>query len=125
MLAKHYAPRTPLVYVRGTGPAARERLRALVRERTAAGERVGILTYDEDREIAGEPCDLGGEPAAVELLGSIEDTERVARRLFAAMRTLDARGVDVILARQPSPVGLGAALDDRLRRAAGKVIEVR
>jgi len=37
---------------------------------------------------------------------------------FAALRDLDSAGLDVIIARQFRELGLGVALNDRLRRGA-------
>jgi L-threonylcarbamoyladenylate synthase len=48
----------------------------------------------------------------------------VARNLFAALRELDRRGVDTIIVRDFGAAGLGAALSDRLLRAAeGAVVD--
>jgi L-threonylcarbamoyladenylate synthase len=83
---------------------------------------VGILCLAEDRQRlpAGE--------AAVRIveLGSTADPGSVAPRLYAALREMDAAGVDVILARGfPSTEGLGVAIQDRLRRAAaGRIVHV-
>jgi L-threonylcarbamoyladenylate synthase len=43
----------------------------------------------------------------------------MARGLYGALRDLDAAGVDVVIAALPPAVGLGEAVGDRLRRAAG------
>jgi L-threonylcarbamoyladenylate synthase len=43
-----------------------------------------------------------------------------ARRLFAELRALDARGIDVIVVEGVEESGLGAAVMDRLRRAASR-----
>jgi L-threonylcarbamoyladenylate synthase len=43
----------------------------------------------------------------------------MARDLYAALRDLDAEGVDVVIAALPPAAGLGEAVGDRLRRAAG------
>jgi hypothetical protein len=52
-------------------------------------------------------------------VGSETRPEVVAARLYAALRELDAAGVELILARQfPSDDGLGRAVRDRLSRAA-------
>lgn len=48
-----------------------------------------------------------------------DDVDGMARELYAAMRELDAAGVDVVIAALPPAVGLGEAVGDRLRRAAG------
>jgi len=50
--------------------------------------------------------------------GPWEDKNELARTLFAGLRTLDDRGVDVILCPLPPPGGLGDALRDRLQKAA-------
>jgi L-threonylcarbamoyladenylate synthase len=51
-------------------------------------------------------------------LGNLNDAHVIARRLFAGIRTLEAEGVDCILAHMLPPVGLGAAINDRLLRAS-------
>ena len=48
-----------------------------------------------------------------------DELDGMARHLYAALRDLDARGVDVVIAALPPAVGLGEAVGDRLRRAAG------
>ncbi len=50
--------------------------------------------------------------------GSWEDDQELAQRLFAGLRTLDAMGADVILCPLPPNSGLGAAIRDRLLKAA-------
>jgi L-threonylcarbamoyladenylate synthase len=78
------------------------------------GERVGALLF------AGDPLPDG---TLVEQLGDAATLEEAARRLYAALRSLDAAAVNVIVARLPEAAGLGLALRDRLRRAAeGRVL---
>lgn len=116
MMAKHYAPRARLVYVRGPGAlaAAAGRLRA---ER-AASRRAGLIASDEQLAALGE----GGGLCLS--LGPGDALDVAARRLFAALRELDARGAEVVVALAPSGAeGLGRAIDDRLRRAAAEVVE--
>lgn len=109
---RHYAPRARLLLYRGTAPAVQAAMQAAARDHLAAGRRVGLLGCAPG--FAGcEQVSPGDGPAAV------------AHGLFAALRTLDARGVDVILAATWPPAGLGAALNDRLLRAAeGRLLEV-
>ena len=58
-------------------------------------------------------------------LGRRAEPAEAAQRLFAALRRLDDDGVDVIVASGPDRQGLGAAVWDRLRRAAeGRVVLV-
>jgi L-threonylcarbamoyladenylate synthase len=55
--------------------------------------------------------------------GSRRDRAAAARELFAALRDLDAAGVDVILASAPEARDIGVAIVDRLTRAAeGRVV---
>ena len=48
-----------------------------------------------------------------------DDVAGMARELYGALRSLDAGGFDVIVAALPPAAGLGEAVGDRLRRAAG------
>jgi L-threonylcarbamoyladenylate synthase len=94
MLPSHYAPHKPLVFLGASAPAG----------------RVALLAFD--------PA-TAARVAAVrtEVLGL--DLEAAARRLFAALRALDACDADVIVAEPcPSRAGLGHAIADRLERAA-------
>ena len=47
------------------------------------------------------------------------DDEELAHSLYALLRRVDELGCDVALAVLPTEEGLGAAIADRLRRAAG------
>jgi L-threonylcarbamoyladenylate synthase len=59
-------------------------------------------------------------PATVlEVLSPNINMEEAARNLFAAMRRLDTSGVEKIYAQLLPEEGLGRAVNDRLRRAAG------
>jgi len=117
LLARHYAPRTPLVlYGRRD-----DDLRSLVREARAAlddGRAVGLLVTTDDRATLAA---LGAPLPALRVceLGDATDLAGVAARLYAALRELDVAGLDRILAVElPATGGLAAAIADRLRRAA-------
>jgi L-threonylcarbamoyladenylate synthase len=116
LLEKHYSPRAALTLYEGPGAVAQ-----LTRDAEAAcrgGRRVGLLVTKGDLEAhTGLICECD-----VRELGP--DLQSAGRQLYDSLRQLDAAGVDVILARAfPSTEGLGAAIDDRLRRAAaGRVV---
>jgi L-threonylcarbamoyladenylate synthase len=95
-LEKHYATRTPLRIL--AGPAG-----------PAPPGRVGLLAWRQ----AGAPG-----YAAAEVLAPDGSAETAAARLFAALRRLDAAGLDLILAEPCDEAGLGHAIMDRLRRAS-------
>jgi L-threonylcarbamoyladenylate synthase len=112
-MERHYAPRTRLIVFDDTGGRA---LDAMWREAAAAltrGERVGALLPDE--EIGA----LAGLAVAVAVLGPSADLSAISRQFYAALRELDEQRLDLILAHTFGREGLGLALWDRLRRAAG------
>jgi L-threonylcarbamoyladenylate synthase len=115
---KHYAPRARMLLFDGPHDTVIARMQAEAQKLAAAGQRVGVLAPDEERaEFAAH--------AEVRTLGSRDDLDAISHSLFAAMRMLDGREVDVILVRGFGQDGLGAALWDRLLRAAqGEVIQV-
>jgi L-threonylcarbamoyladenylate synthase len=114
LFAKHYAPHADLLLLDG----ARGRVLAAIQRRaaelTAQGTPVGVLLTDEERRSLDLPAGV-----VVASLGSTSDVEGVARRLFAALRELEAAGVRVILAHTVEEAGIGRAIRDRLLRAAG------
>jgi L-threonylcarbamoyladenylate synthase len=96
-LLRHYATRTALVI-------------SDAEESPPSIARVGLLT------LAAKSDDE--HYAAIETLSPAGDLAEAAANLFAAMRRLDARGLDLIVVRFVPEVGLGRAINDRLRRAA-------
>ncbi|MDW8299786.1 MAG: L-threonylcarbamoyladenylate synthase [Anaerolineae bacterium] len=120
MLLKHYAPRATLtLYESDDDTLLRAALHAEAR-RLAVTKRVGLLIAAEDAPF------LDNLPnTCVEVVGSLHDLVGVAHNLFAALRNLDARKVAHILARSFPEVGIGAAIHDRLlRAAAGRVVRL-
>lgn len=119
--ARHYAPRAELVLVTGERQPALQCMVELARAERVRGRRVGLLAVDDDREELQSA--LGSEGTLVfRSLGREVDQEGIARRLFAALRELDDAEVEVVLARELPSAGLGLAINDRLRRAAARVI---
>jgi L-threonylcarbamoyladenylate synthase len=116
MLSRHYSPRAPLTLYEGSEAAVGSRMALDAHAAISQGRTVGILAADQDAFPEGR----------VVRVGSRHDIDAVASRLYAALRELDAAGVDQILARGfPAESGLGVAVQDRLRRAAGgRVITV-
>jgi L-threonylcarbamoyladenylate synthase len=94
MLPSHYAPRIPMRFREGAWPT---------------GSDVACLAFRElpPREGPGEVLSRSG------------DLIEAAANLFAAMRRLDASGATRMVAEYVPDQGLGLAINDRLRRAAG------
>jgi L-threonylcarbamoyladenylate synthase len=102
MLARHYSPRTPLTLHARLGPAEQNRSLpqdAFVYLRRPAGKiPVNVFWLDANGKLSG-----------------------VARRLFATLRKLDGMKFQRIhIERPPDQDGLGAAINDRLTRAAAR-----
>jgi L-threonylcarbamoyladenylate synthase len=118
-MLKHYSPRARLLLFTGNDGAAVQREMQLHAARLVAqGQRPGLLLSMEEAAV------YTGE-AACQRLGPKSDLHAMGQQLFAAIRALDAKTVDTILVRDYGRSGIGAALWDRLLRAAeGKVIEV-
>ena len=108
-LPQHYAPRTPLVLwardsVGGANPYPTGSVGA------EKGGHCGLLAF--------RPVDDPSAFEHVEILSVSGDLREAAAKFFAALRRLDAAGLDLIVAEIFPDVGLGRALNDRLRRAA-------
>jgi len=116
---KHYAPRAKTTLYRGEREAVLARIRRDVSDYVTEGITVGVLVAEEDLAL------LTDLPVVYRSVGSMTSMEQIAQQLFASLRSLDATGVTVILARDFGPSGLGLAIRDRLTRAAaGDVIVV-
>jgi L-threonylcarbamoyladenylate synthase len=119
-LIRHYAPRASLTLFEGPRPELVVRLAAEARTAVAQGSRVGILAPEEDL-LALAPLIAPSAAAGritVQPYGGRDDIERAGRDLFAAIRAIDATGVDLIFASSVGSDGLARAIRDRLTRAA-------
>jgi len=113
MKYRHYSPKADLVMLSGRVSAGR--LRTLMAAYQMEGKRVGLMMTSEILEdFRGVPvCDLG---PATDLAG-------VAGGIFSCLRQLDARGVGVIITRSFPKEGIGAAIMNRLEKAASLTID--
>lgn len=122
-MLKHYSPDAAVLLFSGpldAVDAVLHRMHESAAARLDDGVRVGVLVADED---AAHFADLPG--LIVRTLGPRGDFAAIGHELFAALRRLDEQGTAVILVRDFGREGLGAALWDRLLRAAeGRVITV-
>jgi L-threonylcarbamoyladenylate synthase len=119
-LTRHYAPRAQLTLFEGVADRVVKRIAADARTAVAQGSRVGILAPEDDLKALAPliaPSAAAGK-IEVQPYGSRADIDRAARELFAAIRSIDATGVDVIFASSLGSDGLARAIRDRLTRAA-------
>ncbi|MFH7594435.1 L-threonylcarbamoyladenylate synthase [Streptomyces racemochromogenes] len=100
----HYAPRARVVLVEPERVVAEAEL---AQER---GHRVGVFL----------PAAFAGEPVKAHAVVEVPASAAAhARELYGHLRAFDERGCDLIIASLPVAEGLGVAIGNRLRRAAG------
>ncbi len=111
MKYRHYAPQAPVTVVSGSG------LRSARYIRKNLGTQTGVICFEE---YAGQ---FPG--CVVRSIGPSSDRAEQARRVFDALRSFDESGVEAIYAQCPSGTGLGLAVANRLKKAAGfQIVEL-
>jgi L-threonylcarbamoyladenylate synthase len=99
----HYAPKARVLLLAPSDVPGR------VHTLSAHGHKVGVLSLSPETRPLRAAHHI--------LLPTV--VEQAAPLFYAALRQLDAAGCDVIITSLPPAHGLGLALADRLRRAAG------
>jgi L-threonylcarbamoyladenylate synthase len=110
---RHYAPKAKLILI--DAPLAELGARMTEEALHWPGERLGLMLPEE--------ITVPIEGATVYAWGQWAAPKTMARRLYAGLRALDAQGCAVILCPFPAAEGIGAAMRDRLRKAACTVKE--
>jgi len=115
MKYRHYAPEAPVTVVLGNPDCTAEYISRRILQNNS-GE-VGVLCFDEYRS-AFPGC-------VVECFGGSADISAQAREVFSRLRLFDDAGVTQIFAQCPSDEGLGLAVANRIKKAAGfNIVEV-
>lgn len=112
MKYRHYSPEAELMIVEGEPAAVKAKMVALILE---TDKRLGLLATRE--MVAGLSQYLS--EVSVKILGSREDLNEVAGQLFKLLREFDEEEVDLIIAEGLPLQGIGLAVMNRLRKAAG------
>jgi len=99
LLAKHYSPRTPVELLNNLDI------------HSIGDKKVGAIVFSADKK-------LPFTPHTRKVLSESGELHEVAANLFSALRELDSAGIDLIVVDTCEPIGLGAAIMDRLLRAA-------
>ena len=105
MKYRHYAPKAPVTVVTGTPSESGRWLCAHV------PEGAGVIVFDELAPLF--PTQV------VRTIGASDDKAEQARRVFDALRSFDDTAVGAIYAQCPDSEGLGLAVGNRLKKAAG------
>ena len=111
MKYRHYAPKAPVTVVTGDPEASARYIQIHL------PEGAGVICFTEFKSL------FPGR--SIHDLGPAADKEEQARRVFDALREFDHEAVTEIYAQCPDTAGLGLAVANRLKKAAGfHVIEV-
>jgi L-threonylcarbamoyladenylate synthase len=112
-LKSHYAPSKPLY------PHTETEMRRLVFSADAAYLFFNQASFDAFFENNKLSAGLLGYGNRVFILSRRGSLTQAAARLFDTLHTIDALPIRLIHAERPPNTGLGAAINDRLSRAAG------
>ena len=111
MKYRHYAPKAPVTVVRGDPQDTAKYIAERISDAT------GVLCFDEYKNMFPN--------CIVECFGSQDDLGAQAREVFDRLRAFDDTAVTQIWAQCPSDEGLGLAVANRIKKAAGfSVIEI-
>ena len=105
---RHYSPRVPVILIEHTAPQS---LRQILQEHLRKG-KVGFIGHS--------PAGLGD--SGLRAINLRDDAEDYAHSIYAAFRELEDWGAEVVVVLGIDDKGEGAAVMDRLRRAASEII---
>jgi L-threonylcarbamoyladenylate synthase len=105
MKYRHYAPKAPVTVVTGAPEASAREISRRV------GPKSGVICFDEYAHL------FVGQ--RIQPLGPSGDKATQAQRVFDALRAFDDSDVTEIYAQCPDNRGLGLAIGNRLKKAAG------
>jgi len=117
MKYKHYAPKAEVIIVEGEQEKTVLRINEMARDYRDKGIKVGVLATDQTIHLYPELLTV--------TLGSRLSPGTIAANLFKAFRDFDKTDVQVILAEAVDISGIGYAVMNRMKKAAGyNIIEV-
>jgi len=115
MKYRHYAPKAKMKIISGEEKKTIEKIREIVQNYIDANLKVGIMTCDEHIKEYDVECKIS--------LGSNKNLEEISKNLFETLRSFDELDVDIIISEAFEEKGIGLALMNRLKKAAGYEIE--
>jgi len=122
---KHYSPQAELLVFHGSRSVSLNEMLTIATQRIESGQSIGFLSTDEDDAILKQwVSHYPNSRIILYSLGSVEQLDQIAHRLFAGLRQLDNQGVSVIFCRSLPTTGIGLAIADRLQRAAGQITPI-
>jgi L-threonylcarbamoyladenylate synthase len=110
----HYSPKAKLILFKGNILIVREKINELAKKYRLNKKRVGVLNLNGHYEYKNAD--------AVICLG--KNSADIAKNLFKSFRDFDKKNIDIILAEGIPEKNFGAAIMNRLAKAAEKIIKV-
>lgn len=101
MLDKHYSPKTPMALIENFNSEN-------------IPPRTGMISFSTQKKFANF------EFTEIQQIGYGDDLNKVATRLYQAIRQMDKLDLDLILIDSCQESGIGSAIMDRISRAASK-----
>ena len=111
MKYKHYAPKGDLVIVEGKKQAVAEMINYLTKMDAESGLKTAVIASDENLSLYDADCRIN--------IGSREHEESIAANLYEVLREMDELGVQKMYSESFAGGSLGAAIMNRLLKAAG------
>ncbi|GFZ31265.1 threonylcarbamoyl-AMP synthase [Clostridium zeae] len=111
MKYRHYAPKAKVSIVEGSLEKSVEKINEIVQNYIEKGFQVGIMATEETKDLYKDGNIIS--------LGSRNDIEEIAKNLFETLRKFDDSAVDYIISEAFTEEGMGLAIMNRLRKAAG------
>ena len=125
MRYRHYAPKAPMVLLDGPEEAVTRGIALRMETAAEEGGKTGILCCEEHAKLyRAKAAELKAEERFVIVsVGSTAREETIAHNLFSALRGFDEDGAVRIISETFDTPGLGGAIMNRLKKAAGQNIE--
>ncbi len=111
MKYRHYAPKAKMFIIDGSSSDTVDKINELCRISMGEGKRVGILCTDETSKFYKE--------GVVLTMGERSRPKTIAASLFDRLRKFDELNVDVIYSECVGESGIGLAIMNRMKKAAG------
>lgn len=111
MKYRHYAPKAPVKIIQGESNKTVAKINEIVQNYIDTNQTVGIIATDETKDQY--------KNGIVVSLGSRKYMDKIARNLFETLRSFDDKDVSLILSESFDENGVGIAVMNRLKKAAG------
>lgn len=107
----HYSPKAEVVIIEGELTKVVSKINEMAGEYKSKGVNVGVLATEQTKGLYTQTEIISA--------GDRNYPETIAARLFSAFRDFDERNIQVIIAEAIDNTGIGVAIMNRMKKAAG------